>query len=129
LQKADLKDLKAILADLGSNIVSRVTPDIVNPKDLLQEVNNTDRRKQWEAYKNEQAKIVEIKLQLEEVTSESNKKTVVFIDDLDRCKPLFSIRIIEVIKHLFDLDNFIFILFIDKEQLNSTISAIYGSEF
>ena len=55
-----------------------------------------------------------------------NKKIVFFIDELDRCRPTFAIELLEVIKHLFNINNFIFIISIDKEQLAHSVSTIYG---
>lgn len=57
---------------------------------------------------------------------ESNKKVLFFIDELDRCKPQFAIELLETIKHLFDMKNFIFIVSLDKEQLSHSIATIYG---
>ncbi|WP_346890742.1 KAP family P-loop NTPase fold protein [Clostridium sp. UBA3887] len=65
----------------------------------------------------------------EEMTNfqkDMNKKIIFFIDELDRCRPTFTIELLEVIKHLFNIDNFIFILSIDKEQLSHSVATIYG---
>jgi hypothetical protein len=66
-----------------------------------------------------------IKLLLEEIGD--NKPFVVFIDELDRCKPLFAINLLERIKHLFDMDGLIFIFSIDKTQLIESIKSQYGN--
>lgn len=55
-----------------------------------------------------------------------NKKIIFFIDELDRCRPTFTLELLEVIKHLFNIENFIFVLAIDKEQLSHSVSTIYG---
>lgn len=55
-----------------------------------------------------------------------NKKILFFIDELDRCRPTFAIELLEVIKHLFNIHNFVFIISIDKEQLSHSVSTIYG---
>lgn len=54
------------------------------------------------------------------------KKIIIFVDELDRCRPTYTIELLEVIKHIFDVEGFIFILSIDKEQLSHTISNRYG---
>lgn len=53
-------------------------------------------------------------------------KIVFFIDELDRCKPTFAIETLEIIKHFFDLDNFIFVLSLDLMELVKSIEAVYG---
>lgn len=55
-----------------------------------------------------------------------NKPIVFFIDELDRCKPSYTIELLENIKHIFNIENFIFILSVDKQQLQSSIKATYG---
>lgn len=51
---------------------------------------------------------------------------VFFIDELDRCRPTFAIELLERIKHLFDVPNLIFVLSIDKQQLEAIACAVYG---
>jgi hypothetical protein len=57
----------------------------------------------------------------------SNKPFVFFIDELDRCRPLYAIELLERIKHIFGIDNLIFILSIDKIQLSESIKSQYGN--
>lgn len=64
---------------------------------------------------------------MKEYQDKSGKKLVFFIDELDRCRPTFAIELLEVIKHLFDIDNCVFIISIDKEQLSHSVSTIYGN--
>ena len=52
---------------------------------------------------------------------------IVFIDELDRCRPNFAIELLERIKHLFDIPNVIFVLSIDKQQLEASTAAVYGA--
>lgn len=52
---------------------------------------------------------------------------VFFIDELDRCRPTFAIELLERIKHLFDIPNIIFVLSIDKQQLEASTAAVYGA--
>lgn len=53
---------------------------------------------------------------------------VVFIDDLDRCKADFAVRLLDYIKHLFNIKGITFILAVDDEQLKSTIQQFYGAK-
>lgn len=60
--------------------------------------------------------------------SVAGKKTnlIFFIDELDRCRPTFAIELLERIKHLFDVPNLVFVLSIDKRQLEAITAAVYG---
>lgn len=57
-----------------------------------------------------------------------DKKVIIFIDELDRCKPTFAVELLETIKHIFNLDNFIFVISLDKEQLSHSIKTLYGQD-
>ncbi|KDN13198.1 putative phage protein [Snodgrassella communis] len=58
--------------------------------------------------------------------NDDNKPLVIFIDELDRCRPNFAIEILEKAKHLFNVDNIVFVLATDKTQLGHSIRAVYG---
>ena len=55
-----------------------------------------------------------------------NKPFVIFIDELDRCRPPYAIELLERVKHLFGVRGLIFVLSIDKEQLGESIKSQYG---
>ena len=64
---------------------------------------------------------------LREMVPEDGKLWI-FIDDLDRCKPEFSIATLECIKHFFNIRDIIYIFSIDIEQLGVVVSKVYGKE-
>ncbi len=51
---------------------------------------------------------------------------VFIIDELDRCRPIFAIELLETVKHIFNVPHCIFILGIDKKQLQHSLRAVYG---
>lgn len=53
-------------------------------------------------------------------------KLIIFIDELDRCRPTFAVETLEIIKHYFNIPNIVFIFAIDIEQLSHSISTMYG---
>ena len=57
------------------------------------------------------------------------KRIVFFIDELDRCRPDFAVRLLESMKHYFTSPDVIFVLSINREQLCHTIRKYYGAEF
>ena len=65
----------------------------------------------------------------DEIIVEKAEKLVIFVDELDRCKPSFAIEMLERIKHYFDDERIIFVVSLNKEQWIHTISNYYGSEF
>lgn len=67
-----------------------------------------------------------IKVKLKE--SCSKKPQIFIVDELDRCKPSFAIDTLEIIKHFFDVENCIFIVAVDKLQLEESAKTIFGQE-
>lgn len=53
----------------------------------------------------------------------------IFIDELDRCRPNYSIEILENIKHLFGVPGVFFVIATASEQLSHSIQAVYGNNF
>ena len=60
--------------------------------------------------------------------SSKDKPIYIFIDELDRCKPNFTVKFLEEIKHLFSVQGVVFVLALDLRQLNTSIKHIYGEE-
>lgn len=60
---------------------------------------------------------------------DENIKLVIIIDELDRCKPTFAIQTLEFVKHIFDIENIVFLFAIDAKQLSHSISSVYGDNF
>lgn len=53
----------------------------------------------------------------------------IFIDELDRCRPDYAISLLEIVKHIFDIPNFVFVIATDTEQLQHSIKNVYGNDF
>ena len=70
-----------------------------------------------------------VKQILNDIITEEAQKLVIFIDELDRCRPTFAIETLERIKHYFDDVRIIFVVSVNKEQLIHTISKFYGDSF
>lgn len=60
---------------------------------------------------------------------ERGNRLVIFVDELDRCKPTYSIRLLEQIKHYMMDDRITFVFSVNFEQLQHTIKCYYGAEF
>ena len=51
------------------------------------------------------------------------------IDELDRCRPTYAIEFLEVVKHLFPIENLIIILAINRAELANAVRSVYGPKF
>jgi hypothetical protein len=52
----------------------------------------------------------------------------VFVDELDRCRPDYAISYLETIKHVFDIHGLVFVLAIDRAQLECSAKALFGAD-
>lgn len=67
-----------------------------------------------------------LKESLREATKE--KKIVIFIDELDRCKPTFALSLLEKVKHVFDIEGVQFVFTTNLSQLCAVVKQQYGSD-
>lgn len=54
---------------------------------------------------------------------------VVIVDELDRCRPNYAIRVLEEIKHFFEVPGVVFIIGLHGNQLSKSVNAVYGPNF
>ena len=79
-------------------------------------------KEQIEAEKN----LETLKACLKELAAE--KPIILFIDELDRCRPDYAVDMLEVIKHVFDVENVKVVLVTNTKQLRAAINHRYGME-
>ncbi|MFV8598622.1 KAP family P-loop NTPase fold protein [Ralstonia pseudosolanacearum] len=65
---------------------------------------------------------------LAEYAAAQPEPVVILVDELDRCRPAFAVRLIERIKHFFDVPNLVFVLVMNREQLEKAVKGVYGAE-
>ena len=58
--------------------------------------------------------------------NKATRKCVVIIDELDRCKPTFALSLLERIKHLFSVEEIVFVLVAHLAQLAKMVEKEYG---
>ena len=86
------------------------------------------------SYRKEQESVQAFKSSLQDTAnslakSKNGKPLVVIIDELDRCRPSYAIELLEVAKHLFTVEHVIFVLAVNRSELEHSICALYGSGF
>ncbi len=110
--------MTSIIASAG---LGKITEDVLNTISASFEKKI---EKEVTEYNNQKNVLDNFKENLRKLT---DKKTVfLFIDELDRCKPTFAIRLLEIIKHIFDIDNLCCVLSTNTKALSNTVQAIYG---
>lgn len=80
-----------------------------------------------------QRTITEFRKQLARVVASFKEDTkrplFILIDELDRCRPTYAVALLERVKHLFDVDDIVFVMATDTDQLKHSIGALYGLNF
>lgn len=59
---------------------------------------------------------------------EKQKPLVFIIDELDRCKPVFALQMLERIKHFLTVPNMHFVLGVHLAQLRHSVKVAYGAD-
>ena len=72
------------------------------------------------------AALQKFKDSLSAYVAQSGKPLVFFVDELDRCRPVFAVEVLEKIKHIFDVEGVFFVVAVNKEELAKTIRSVYG---
>lgn len=77
------------------------------------------------AYRNT---VDDFKEELEKVASqgEEGKPLVIFVDELDRCRPAFALDVLEKVKHIFDIPSIFFVFGVHKAELAKIVESAYG---
>ena len=66
---------------------------------------------------------------LESLLPERGNRLIVFVDELDRCSPLYAIKLLERIKHYFVSDKITFVFSINCFELEKAVKGYYGESF
>lgn len=65
----------------------------------------------------------------DELFKERGNRLVIFVDELDRCKPSYAVKVLERIKHYLANDRITFVFSINTSELQHTIRKHYGDDF
>jgi hypothetical protein len=80
------------------------------------------------AYQERTSAFKNLKAAITKVFGGPSAKAIIFVDELDRCRPDFAIDYLETIKHVFDIEGLIFVLAIDQQQLANSAKSLFGQD-
>jgi len=95
-------------------------------KKAIEKADKTLGNKLFQDFKLKQELFKDFKTELEQAVKKEEKPIIIFIDELDRCKPSYAVELLEEIKHLFSVEGFIFVLSINKKALGEIVSCHQG---
>lgn len=109
----DLEEIGDDIKDAMKDLAGETTGDIVEKFQKQTQLNSCFH--------------IELHKVIDQLESAGKQPTLVFfVDELDRCRPDFAISLLERIKHMFDVPNIVFVLSVDKAQLEAATAAVYG---
>lgn len=56
-----------------------------------------------------------------------NGNIIILVDELDRCRPTYSVEVLECIKHLFCIPKACFVFAVNSDALSASLKTIYGN--
>lgn len=127
--KKEMSFIKSLLKG-ASHIVKGVTPidveSIFEGTKTLCGINDEDQFSELEFIEQMD---VQVNSFLDYICEGQYEKLVIFIDELDRCKPSFAVELLEIIKHYFNHDKVIFVLSTNLSEFQHCIKQYYGEGF
>ena len=115
IKDSDIKELNDIKDDVAKGL-STVVEGFVGEK--------------LESHKEDTKVIQSFKQLLSKIpmclNSKGDNPLVIIIDELDRCKPTYALDLIEKVKHLFSVENVVFVLVMNRDQLKESVKSVYG---
>lgn len=116
----DLDNLSSVLASALSVVTGRDVTDFFNKIKDINLLNNIQEEKKMDAI---------LQKFFVKALNQKCERLVIFVDELDRCRPSFAIKVLERIEHYFVNDRITFVFSMNIEQLQHTIKAFYGNDF
>ena len=134
-------ELVSRLIDIGKNVIglaatlgiSRLSMGTISGGEISSVLDiKTDYSEILTQYTEEKKSLAELRKILVQVSTilrdNDNKKLIIIVDELDRCKPTYAVALFERIKHILEIDNLRVLLSFDQQQLEATIQKHYGSK-
>ena len=137
-KKSALKKFKKATGEIFKQIILNSikvsTSGIVDPNQLKENNLVTYAEEKLSEYKREQESVQAFRKALENIAedlskSRKNRPLIIVIDELDRCRPPYAVELLEVAKHLFTVKNVVFVLAVNRLELENSIKVLYGNDF
>lgn len=116
-KKSIMHEISANLVTIAGRLAQLGTRGIIQSQDI----NDMLKKDPIEEFKNA------LNDYLNEISD--NKRLVIIIDELDRCKPTYAINLLERVQHCLDNDKLTFVFSTNLSELSNTVKQIYGASF
>lgn len=127
--KDDLNSKKQEFEDLVKpflmNLIEKGSFGIIS-KDVLENVKSFEKLAEEVITTEEQKKSL---YEIFDLLTGDSTRILLIIDELDRCKPDYAIKVLETIKHFFDYEKITTLVVTNNSQLSECIKHFYGYNF
>ncbi len=129
-EKTELTDKakKALpfLRTIGNQIANKLTG--IDLEAAIESTNKKTLDNIFTSFFEKKKALKELKNSITDSIKKKKQNILIFVDELDRCRPDYAISYLETIKHIFDIKGLIFILAVDRKQLEASAKAAFGAE-
>jgi len=128
-------DVGWFLTGIGNQVVKTLTG--INPVaagELAEKKKSARKRRQdfsgnyFDIYKAKKKALASLKNAIRAIISGDNPNILILVDELDRCRPDYAISYLETIKHVFDIKGIVFVIAVDRKQLECSAKAAFGAD-
>lgn len=120
----DAPKTQEVISSALKTIVSGITNIDVNR--IYDDCHFTNKLEEIEEKKTLEQTVSEM---FDSLLPEHGDRLIIFIDELDRCKPTFAVKLLERVKHYFTNEKITFVFSTNVKELSNTIRNLYGSNF
>lgn len=120
------EDLKKCFGEIIEAAISMKFGLSLNVNNIIEGINGVDFLASYKEEKQLRSRIDEL---LRNYLPGIANRAVIFIDELDRCRPEFAVKVLEQAKTLFQQDNVVVVYSTDISQLANSLEGIYRSNF
>lgn len=137
LVKDSVKVLKILIQSFASHAIAAIPIAGSTLDKTIDDVSSSYANERLSKFTDEKQALEQFRRTLEVIVktlqesneNQENYPLVIFIDELDRCRPTYAIELLEVAKHLFNVDGVVFVLPINRDQLAKSLKGLYGNDF
>jgi hypothetical protein len=116
----ELSDAVGDIASEASNLADKHLGELLTKQ--------RDQKETLQAFRDALSELPSLLAPPSEDQGAQSRPLVIIIDELDRCRPLFALQLLERIKHFFSVPNVHFVLGVHLDQLRNSVRAAYGGQ-
>ncbi len=122
-----LKIAFSTVATAGGQVLNKVTGiDFKEIVDGATKATESIVDKVLQDYREQKESLQNTKDFLETYIKQLKKPLVILVNELDRTRPSYAVEFLESLKHFFYVKNIVFVLAVNREQIEKSVKCLYG---